>query len=535
MAILFSFAACNNSSSSSGEVEPEILATFSLNEDTIRLYDDYTFTITLKGNAGTISGTYAYISKGYKLMVGKASSDIANSGNILKLEVADGKVSVTYSDIARYFLGDSGEQTDGNSSGGDNQGNAGADSDYSLGDAPESYRLSEKYFEVKECAEGIYLEFTVLAGTEHFRAYIDEIGQVSEELRYKKDSNNKGLFFYPFLAPGKEYTVRIVFMRAEDKDKDDFSLNYIDGDGIIGWFETKIKAGANSKGEVRIQDCGEMEVKPNGDFKFTKMPKFENEENFAKSGHSWIMDLALVEGVSWMHEGRKTKWRAVAELTQESLTKTQNLYTIEYGWKVNEPFEIGFICYRPILYYEYGGNTYKYLWWSGTHDTPDLKKEDDLWTNIDITKSADVAKIKGTWTMKMWEGNYDWYDIPCYDVDTETLVIDGGNVKRTVYYTYTKLNGAFTEAELNLFGSNVTVSSDRKTAVEKYEYDEQSLTEYLADERTTLNYVDGSMREVTIHYSFRLFNDGSVLRKIKSYEFDDGGPDEYSYYDYKKQ
>lgn len=447
MAILFCFAACDNgSTSSSSEKNPEILVSYELNGDAICLYDNNTFVITLKDNAGTISGTYSNLTSGHKLMVTKANGDIAKSGDILRLSLADGKVNVAYSDITRYSTGDGGKVTEGTTpttpSG--SQGSEGQDSDtgYTLGDAPNGNRLSEDYFTFKDCDDGIYLECTAPAGTWQTRVYIDGIGQVAEEIQYN-DKKNRGNFFYPFLDSGKEYTIRVVFLRDEDKDDDGFVIDYINGDGVVGWFETKVKAGAKSKGEVCVADSGEIELKPNGDFKFTKRPTFKNENLLPED---WMINIGLVEGVSWMHEGRKTKWSGSVDISQKELTQTRNLY-IACSWK-SENVKIQFVCHRPILYYEYDGKKYRYQWDGPAVDTPGIKTEEELWADIDIKNAADVAKIKGTWTQNSeydTQRNGNSYHV----VYNHTITIDASNVKETEYYMYTNSDGtAFTKEKL---------------------------------------------------------------------------------------
>ena len=583
MAILFCLASCDNGSTSGSlEKNPEELVSYELNGDAIKLYDDNTFVITLKENVGTISGTYSNLTSGHKLMVTKASGDIAKSGDILRLSVADGKVSVASSDITRYSIGDDGEVTEGTvpTTPSGSQGSEDSATDNSLGDAPtEGKKLSENYFTDKKSEDGIYLECTVPAGTQFSRVYIDGIGQVSEEI-WRNENGNKGAFFYPFLAPNKEYAVRIVFMRNEDEDDNGFVINYIDGDGVVGWFETKVTAGAKSKGEVLVKDHAEIKVESNGDFKFTKRPTFENENLLTGSGYDWMMDVALVEGVSWMHEGRKTKWGVEIEIPQNSITETHNLYTIEYYWKGDNFSKIDFVCYRPVLHYKYDGKEYKYLWYSDVINTPELKTEAELYTSIDISKAADVEKIQGTWTRKD-EWNSDDYGISCHEVYIDTLVITGSNVKNNWSYTYTKRNGsAFAKEELYEIGSHTykseyidssevaefeadlnkdskvlkfekelcssfengssetyryeiymlsdkcTLSSDGKTLVEKYENSEQPLSEYFA------GYGDGSNYS-SKKYDLKLFYNGSILKIICSGK--DKGQD-YSYSnDYKKQ
>lgn len=326
----------------------------------------------------------------------------------------------------------------------DNQGSEDSDTDYSLGDAPdESKKFSEDYFTDKKSEDGIYLEFTVPAGTDQSRVYIDGVGQVSEGV-WRNESGNKGSFFYPFLDPNKEYTIRIVFMRQEDKDDNGFVIGHVGSDGTIGWFQTKVTAGAKSKGEVLVKDHGEIKVENNGDFKFTKRPSFENENLLTGSDYDWMMDVALVEGVSWMHEGRKTKWGVEIEIPQKSITETHNLYTIEYYWKNDDFSKIDFVCHRPVLHYKYDGKEYKYLWYSDVMDTPELKTESDLYTNIDITKSADIEKIKGTWICKG-----EWSSNNVYEVQQRKLEIGDTIVKHNEFIIYTKPDGkAFANGEL---------------------------------------------------------------------------------------
>ena len=568
----------NGSTPGSSEKNPEELVSYELNGDAIKLYDDNTFVITLKENVGTISGTYSNLTSGHKLMVTKASGDIAKSGDILRLSVADGKVSVASSDITRYSTGDDVEQISGTppTISNDNQGSEDSDTDNSLGDAPNGNRLSEKYFKFEECDDGIYLECTVPAGTFQSHVYIDGVGQVAEQILYN-DKKNRGSFFYPFLTPGKEYAVRVVFSRDEDKNEEGYVIGHI-GDGTIGWFETKVTAGANSKGEVLVKDHAEIKVESNGDFKFTKRPTFENEKLLTGSGYDWMMDVALVEGVSWMHEGRKTKWGVEIEIPQNSITETHNLYTIEYYWKGDNFSKIDFVCYRPVLHYKYDGKEYKYLWYSDVIDTPELKTEAELYTSIDISKDADVAKIQGTWTYKSeWDSND--YGIPYHTAYINTLVITDSNVKSNQSYTYTKRNGqcfskeelyemigsltykseyidssevAEFEAGLNkdskvlkfekelengssetyryeiyMLSDNCTLSSDGKTLVEKYENSEQPLSEYFGD------YYYGEGGKYIRHYQLKLFQNGRELQ-VLTY-----GTDEEGYYEwpdvYKKQ
>ena len=369
--------------------------------------------------------------------------------------------------------------------------------------------------------EGVYVEFAIPKNAAAYEIYIDGIGKVTEN--YSIGSKTEYGFFYPFLEPGKEYTVRVQFRKENNTDSSGYEI--FTPDVIIGYFDITAKAGAQSKGEVFLEDLGKIQVEKNGDFKFTKMPVFHNESLLKDE---WVMEIGLCEGVSWMHNDTRYKWCTTIQIpNKEILNTTYNFYTYPRYW--GEVTKVDFISYRPSMNYKYGDETYYYQWVSTQPMDTDCTAEDYLWTDIDITK--DAAKLQGTWTRKTWEGNHDWYDIPCYEVGTETLVINGDKVKCTYYYTYTKLNGTFTEAESNLFGSNVTVSSDRKTAIAKYEDDEQSLSEYFKD-GSHKHEIAEEIRDCNGRYKLQVFEAEKALRV---YEFHDWGEENEWYYDYQKQ
>ncbi|MBD5434808.1 MAG: hypothetical protein HDR35_11030 [Treponema sp.] len=315
-----------------------------------------------------------------------------------------------------------------------------------------------------------------------------------------------------------------MFLKAE-VEKDGWNYGHPDGDGIIGWFDVKATAGASSKGEVRLNDFGKIAVEKNGDFKFTKKPAFENENLI----QDWILGIGLSEGVSWLHDDRRSKWLTEIDIpNKEILNKKYNFYT--YPRTYGDVTKVDFIVYRPKLFYKYSEKEYKYQWDGYTLDT-NCRAEEFLLTSIDITKSTDVEKIKGTWVYK-WEGDVEVYNIPCHDVYNDTFVITGSNAKNNWSHIYTKRNGsAFTQEEIKKFTYHdeecYTLSDDGKTLTEKSNDESRPLSEYFAD-------YTSSSGSYTCHYDLKLFADGSSLKIICSGKNDDGT--DYSYgTDYKKQ
>ena len=237
---------------------------------------------------------------------------------------------------------------------------------------PEADDSGNKNFLAADNDDGILLTFNVPKGTWQIRVNIDGIGQAAEEVRLN-ESKDEGEFFYPFLDAGKEYTVRVTFLKEELTDEDGFVINT--PNQTIGYFDVKKTAGKNSKGEVCLEYYGKVEVKDNGEFKFTERPRFENESRLTGSGYDWAEAVCPVEGVSWEHEGRKTRWGGEILVPHARLEQTHNLYTSDYnGWK-NDLKSIGFICCRPKMKYKYGDKEFTYQWDSFCHDTPNLKSE----------------------------------------------------------------------------------------------------------------------------------------------------------------
>jgi len=433
--------------SNPSETKPIVVATYGLKGDEISLYNDKTFTISLKDSTSKILGLYASVSGYMTLLVDKESVNLAKSGDVLKLKVAeDGKIEVISSDIDRYAEGEKGEQTGGTQNPGD--------ADDPLGEPPaENLRLPKDYYSAIPRDDGIYFEFSVPKGARGGNACtvsIAGIGQVAEVIALN-EKGNKGTFFYPFVKPSTKYTVRFRFPREEDTDDEGFVINYI-SDGTVGWFETTAIAGKNSLGEVKLTETGEIEVQDNGDFRFTKRPTFEGEQLLTGNDYDWTEAVCPVEGVSWLEEGRKTKWGGEILIPQKLLEQKHNLYTSDYnGWK-GDLKSINFLCIRPKMNkYTYDGIDYTYQWDNFLYKTPNLTSEAQLWTEIDMNNPADVNKIVGTWKYSNeWE---DWYDdkktLKVKAVWEENLGIESKNVTETDIWTYTKPNGsAFTDDEI---------------------------------------------------------------------------------------
>ncbi len=406
--------------------------------------------------------------------------------------------------------------------------------DTSLGTPPdETLKIPDSDITVKkDCADGIFLEFPIPEKTSQYRVHIDGIGQVAESVWFN-DERTKGAFFYPFVTPGKEYTLRFAFYSKEiERD----GWNYGGGE-CVGWFDATVKAGSRSKGEVRLLSKGAVSVKSNGEFKFTERPSFQNEN--VMNG-DWNMIVALVEGVSWEHgDDRKTKWRGELNIPSAELTKTINLYLYnENGsWRNGGEWEIDFLCIRPRMEYTYDSKKYTYQWDNLLHETPLLDTGSGLWKVIDLEKADDVEKIKGTWKHEeQWER---WYDdektLKVKIVYEETLVIETANVTETDVWTYTKPDGdAFTETEKGnwrfekyesddgSYSESTEISSDNKTITEEYS-SKKHISKYFENED------DGNYSR---HYTVKLFENGSTLRIIRS-GTDDG--EKYEWWnDYKK-
>lgn len=227
------------------------------------------------------------------------------------------------------------------------------------------------------------MTFNAPVETWQTRVYIAGIGQVAEE------NESKGCFFYPFVEPGKEYTIRFVFFRDEEKNDEGFVIDYKNDDGVVGWFDAKVTAGKNSKGEVRLASKGKISVDKKGDFKFTEPPRFYNEHLLTENGNDWEVDIGLVEGVSWEHGAeRRTKWHSLREpIPNDELTKQINLYEECDGY--DNSYSIDFICVRPIMHYVHGDKKYKYQWESFVRDLYyPPRNPDGIYVEFDVPPKA---------------------------------------------------------------------------------------------------------------------------------------------------
>ena len=401
--------------------------------------------------------------------------------------------------------------------------------DHSLGEeiseeleVVETDSSGKKNFSTEENDYGIYIKFAIPENTAAYWIMIDGIGKITEN--YFNDNRTNDDFFYPFLEPNKEYTVRVQFRKANNTDSSGYEIPT--ANVIIGYFDITAKAGAQSKGEVFLEDFGKVQVEKNGDFKFTKKTAFHNESLLKDE---WVMEIGLCEGVSWMYADMRYKWCTSIEIPCKKLGETYNFYTYPRYW--GDVTKVDFIAYRPIMYYEYGEKQYRYQWDGYALDT-NCKPESELWTDIDITK--DAAKLQGTWTF-VWKGNYDWYDISCYNVDTETLIIDGDKVKWTYCSTHTKLDGtAFTFTEDELKDRGYELSNDGKTITNKSEDEPEELSEYFKDKEGYVSGDNDTLRKCTDHYELKFFDNGTTLRIIISRKHEDGELSEW-YCDYQKQ
>lgn len=299
-------------------------------------------------------------------------------------------------------------------------------------------------------------------------------------------------------------------MRDEDKNAEGFVISYLGNDnGIIGWFQTDVTAGAGSKGEVRFTSKGTISVDKKYNFRFTQKPTFQNEIRLTEDGSDWIEEIGLVEGVSWDHGAeRRTKWHGVAEIPYTKLTETCNLFEM-CPWVPG----IDFVCVRPVKYYEHNGKKYRYQWNGFVQDIYYPPKADRLQT-IDITNPSQASRIYGTWEYNTnWTNDdYEIYDsvVPMKVKQTITLTIDAENCKEKIVEVLTKKDGsAFTEKEEEFHISNkyrtTTISNDRKTITQEWEYKEL-LSEY---------FEDYSHDSYTSHYELKLFEDYE-LRVIRS-------------------
>lgn len=300
-------------------------------------------------------------------------------------------------------------------------------------------------------------------------------------------------------------------MRDEDKNAEGFVISYLGNDnGIIGWFQTDVTAGAGSKGEVCFTSKGTISVDKKYNFRFTQKPTFQNENLLTAGGNDWKEQIGLVEGISWDHGAeRRTKWHGVAEIPSAKLTEMCNLLEM-CPWVPG----IDFICIRPVMSYKHNNKTYNYQWDGFVQDIYYPPKADRLQT-IDITNPSQASRIYGTWEYNTkWTSDH-WYSkgIEVFssvkaEKDTETLTIDAENCKKQKVTVLTKQNGgAFTETEKTAVADDscYVFSDDGKTVTYKFEYT-VPISEYFED-------YDGD--NYTEHYELKLFEDYE-LRVIRS-------------------
>ena len=398
----------------------------------------------------------------------------------------------------------------GSTSGGGTQ-NSQSSINYSLGDPPKSDPLPEDKYSIDEkISEGIYIEFDIPTSENYWttRVYIEGLGPVAEEVQYTDQSKTRGCFYYPFVEAGKEYTIRFVFLRKEEQNEEGFVIDYKGDDGSIGWFETNVTAGSQSKGEVRFTSKGKIDVNKNGDFRFTEKPTFQNEYLLDRK---WEVEIGLVEGVSWAHGAeRRTKWREAVVIPLAKLTNTCNLFDLS-TW----PHGIDFVCVRPIMYYEHDGKTYKYQWDSFVQDIF-YPSQTDSFVVIDISSNSQLSKIFGTWEFKTsWTSDdYQIYDsvVPMKVKQTKTLTIDAQNLEIKIIEILTKKDGSeFTEEQKKFHidnpNRNTEISNENKTMTQQW-IERYTLSEYLAGWENQ-NY--------TRHYKLKFFEDNYFRKGIAGY------------------
>ncbi len=343
-------------------------------------------------------------------------------------------------------------------------GDSGTDSnpviDHSLGDAPaENLKLEPSYYSAKTDSDGIYITYKIPQGknVQSCTVRIDGIGFVYEN--YSLLNESEGEFFYPFVTPNKKYTVRFAFSSKEN-EKDGW--NYGGGE-YVGWFDATVKAGEKSIGEVKLVDMGKVEVKANGDFRFTKKPAFKGESLLNDNG-GWYMNVPLVEGISWLHENRKTKWRGELNIPSANLGKTINLYTYDENgsWRDDGDWEIGFICPRPRMEYETkDGRKFIYQWDGFIKEDLPFKPKNP----------ANVNKLIGTWKMEYDEYEEDYYygmgsKFNVRIKNSDILVIDSeNNITDSRITIITKSNGKTFSEEEKIIGHLMGVDHTVKMTI----------------------------------------------------------------------
>ena len=204
-----------------------------------------------------------------------------------------------------------------------------------------------------------------------------------------------------------------------------------------------VTAGSRAKGEVRLPKEKHAILKADSKYKITyfQKPEFENE---LLLGDNWMIEIGLMEGVSWNHgEERRTKWHCAVAIPKRDFDKVENkdLRDLELSPRNDKPcnhdHEIDCICVRPIMSYEHNGKTYNYMWDGDAFDVHYPLNAD--FEEIDINNPADVAKIKGTWTQNgEWDYETEHSLAKVHAVYNNTLVIGDTNVNTSYLNTYKK-------------------------------------------------------------------------------------------------
>ena len=334
---------------------------------------------------------------------------------------------------------DNGSISGGNSEDSQSDQNNQFDINYSLRDAPQSNPLQEgQDYNKIDVDEDIYIEFDIPTTEKYWttRVYIeglgavaepdgiyleldlpknefsrcdvtiDGIGKVAEEVKPLDESKTKGCFFYPFLEVDKEYTIRFSFKKPEPVDSAGFTLP-TPGDDTLTEVTKKATAGPRAKGEVHLpwENVGYLKADSECNIVYFQKPEFKNEQRL---GNNWMIEIGLMEGVSWTHgDEHRTKWHcAVKILPNDSNVTSKNLRELDMspGYaSCNHNHDIDCICVRPIMLYKYGDKTYKYQWDGDAFDVHYPLNAQE----ININNPTDIAKIKGTWKYsENWDTDY---------------------------------------------------------------------------------------------------------------------------------
>lgn len=368
--------------------------------------------------------------------------------------------------------------------------------------------------------DGIYLEFDV-PKREFSRCdvTIDGIGKVAEEVCVDK---NKASFFYPFVEPNKEYTIYFSFKMPEPVDSEGFVIP-THGSDTINEVTKTVTAGSRAKGEVRLLSPGGLKADPECNITYFAKPKFQNEHLL---GNDWMIEMGLVEGISWEHgDERRTKWHCAVRVPNNYTLEHRNLRDLpseHESYEDHSVHKIDFLCVRPVMSYEYAGKEYNYMWEGFTSDIN--YPMNAYFEEIDINDPSQVNKIYGTWKYsESWTDYYyqiaENYYISIEEVCTKTLIISDDNLSWSIHEQITKKDGStFTDAEKSFWEFDnhdsesekhiTTISADNKkiTIINQW-LKMKSLSEHFADYIST----DGMY---TQYCKFKLFQDKNQLHML---------------------